>query len=355
MSTSLARASALAIVILLPACTTTTVTKVTDANPNEPGLRYSLPKPYILVIPNGDGTLTVQTLYAEDPNNTYAVVSKSFMAKHKLNITLRDGQLKEVTTQQDNTAAVASLAKTTGEVSKSMIEAGIARRNEGRVAAAAKDKAVGEKKLALKLAQIDLRAASETGNPEKIAAAQVAVEKAEATLNAANSFLAPETELIAHDAPGPMLFAVNETDNGPELVAVKFPGNLSQKTYQTLVAKKKKEAASTPDVSLSFKDDKDVFEVPIAGGTISFTLLSSTKLDKIGKAKLTPPADFGNPPVPTVEMKLDATKEKIEVKIENIRVSKSRYILSVPVQAPGGQPTGVELKFVVKEANAGEN
>ena len=61
------------------------------------GLRYFLPKPYILVKPDGQGGVSVQPVYIPDHTQEYAVTSSVSLAKHDLTLSMGDGLLKQVT------------------------------------------------------------------------------------------------------------------------------------------------------------------------------------------------------------------------------------------------------------------
>lgn len=68
-------------VVLLPGCAKLQVTKVTDANAaTGKGVHYYLPKPFIQVTPQADGTVAVDVVYLPDKSHEYAIDTSSTLS-----------------------------------------------------------------------------------------------------------------------------------------------------------------------------------------------------------------------------------------------------------------------------------
>jgi hypothetical protein len=104
-------------------CTTCDVTKVDPTTPpaSAPvGVQYSLPKPFLQVTPAGDGSVSVNVIYLPDPNNTYAVNAKSYMAAHTLEVALDNtGVITKVNFAPDTSAVASQAATSAGNVGSS--------------------------------------------------------------------------------------------------------------------------------------------------------------------------------------------------------------------------------------------
>ncbi len=109
----------------LAGCTMVSVKKV-DVYGKGKGVRYSLPKPFIVVTPKSDGTLDVRVEMLPDPTHTYAVHAKSFLAQHDLQLKISKGLLTEVEWTRDSSAVAAEAAKAAGAVAKAREDAEIA-------------------------------------------------------------------------------------------------------------------------------------------------------------------------------------------------------------------------------------
>lgn len=107
--------------ISLVACTEVTVTRVQKGD--EPGLRYYLPQPILIVTPQEDGTMEVRVESIADRNQAYSVEAKSYLASYKLTFKQSQGLLTEVSLTSDSSTIAAESVKAAGEVKKSKIEA----------------------------------------------------------------------------------------------------------------------------------------------------------------------------------------------------------------------------------------
>lgn len=170
----------------LAGCITTYSVKKIDPSTDAGGIRYSLPKPYLMVTPKGDGTIDVEVKYFPDLANTYAITAKSYFAKHKLSVSLQDGLLTAVTFDTDSTGVASQLIESGASVKAERLKA----EAEAAKAEAAKEAeaqaAVVAAEKALRAAQAELQALLANNAPEnEIRAARVKVAVAEANLAAA--------------------------------------------------------------------------------------------------------------------------------------------------------------------------
>ena len=83
---------ALAIAVLGLGCASTSLA-VRSADKTAEGVRYSLPRPFLLVKPSptGDGTFTVEVLYLPDEERTYAIAGKTKRGKFSLEVETERG------------------------------------------------------------------------------------------------------------------------------------------------------------------------------------------------------------------------------------------------------------------------
>jgi len=104
-------------------CAHLTVSKVIpDADPQVFGLRYSLPKPFIQVVPQGDGTVSVSVIYLPDSENTYAIDTTSFMSSYVFQGTLdQNGLLKAVEFKKSTSAVGQQVAATSGAIAAQVL------------------------------------------------------------------------------------------------------------------------------------------------------------------------------------------------------------------------------------------
>ena len=94
------------------------------------GVRYALPKVYLRATPAPDGTMTVETVFLPDPDHTYAIDARSYLAKHDLNVDVEGGLLKKVEFNPDNTAIASQAVSTAKEVAKAQLDAEAERRKK---------------------------------------------------------------------------------------------------------------------------------------------------------------------------------------------------------------------------------
>jgi hypothetical protein len=259
-------------------CTTITVKKVDSAKEPGNGLRYSLPKPFIRMTPQVDGSVEADVVLLPDADNTYEISGSSTFAKHALNVTTAGGMLTKIEWNADGSAATAQAIQSASAIAQKELERTATERQAERTTLAAAEKAVVDTKLTLRIAQEKLRLLIEAGSPEPDTRnAAIAVEEAKIRLEAAEASLAAlrgqrvagnkrvdagdarTSSAASQESPaagdlagvqpehvtmirGPILYAVNERmrGNSPtvELKAVSMLGNM-QKSYPTVSVPKK--------------------------------------------------------------------------------------------------------------------
>lgn len=100
------------------------VKKVSTQEPNPNGFYYSLAIPFLVVKPNGDGTMEVEVEYLPDPEHQYAVSGWSFLGAHDLTVEVDDqGILKKIVWNADDSAVAAGLAESAGNIGAAKITA----------------------------------------------------------------------------------------------------------------------------------------------------------------------------------------------------------------------------------------
>jgi hypothetical protein len=102
------------VIFALSSCASVTVTKVGKTpkdSQNVSGVRYSLPKPFIQVIPQPDDTILVNVLLLPDSDNTYAIKTSSFMSSYSYQISInQNGTLSAVEFKKDTSIVGQQLA-----------------------------------------------------------------------------------------------------------------------------------------------------------------------------------------------------------------------------------------------------
>jgi hypothetical protein len=261
---------------LLAGCAELTVTKVTDSNnATVAGVRYYLPKPYLQVTPQADGTISVDVIYLPDKTHAYAIDTSSKLSSYTLQVSRDEkGLLTAIEYKASTTAVGQQLAASAGaaavqayniraaqqaavqtQVNTAAAAVDTANANlQAANAALASDKALGASETAL---LSDNNAVAQAA--AKLQAAQQALQRVQITAQAVNtsvasgpagSTTAPQmgtifgqptwsTATVANlpSKFGPLLFAINDTvKNTPsgkvesvELKAVTsdIPGSIS--------------------------------------------------------------------------------------------------------------------------------
>jgi hypothetical protein len=175
------------------ASTQLTVRKVSAEGKEPNGIRYSLPKPFLLITPgtSGDGSLKVEVIYLPDTSNTYAIDGRTKRGKYELTVNVKDGLLSKVAWSQKDAALVAEGVRVAGEIAKGELERQNDEAREREQAAADERKAadaeikklesdLDERQLELQLAVIELESAqAAVDQGDQSAAARTALRKAQ--------------------------------------------------------------------------------------------------------------------------------------------------------------------------------
>lgn len=262
----------------LTACTT--IVSGEKATPKSEGKRYSLPFPILEVIPNPDGTITVQNKFLPDPNNEYTVSAVSLMSKYTFDIQTKAGLLQSITMDADSTGVAKEALNAGAEVGKAKIEADAKAAEAESKAAAERASKIAEKKLALaqaknklaKMKEINIQTDPDPYSAKDIAQATLDVVEAETAYKAAQAQVNLDTgaNLDTGDnnatpptlkvAWGPVYYRIVQSvdDDGPtvSLIAADWEGpssdttSIGQKQFWTSTTGK---APTPPTPDLNFQ------------------------------------------------------------------------------------------------------
>lgn len=181
------------VMLILSGCTCLTVTKV---SPNSDtlaiegeGQRFSLPRPYIQVTPNADGSISADIIYLPDPEHSYVVESFSFLASDALEVSTEGGIIKTINWTGDSSAVVADAVASGGSAASGILQAEQTKKAEQKAKEDTARKAVDDAQLEFDLAQSTLafRTASEPLGSDKIKEATLALQAAALKLSAAQA------------------------------------------------------------------------------------------------------------------------------------------------------------------------
>lgn len=191
--------------VVIAGCSTLSVTKIDPDDTETKGVRFSLPRPYLLVTPKPDGTIEVKDVYLPDPQATFAADAASYMATHTLDLELSEGVLTIATWKADTTGVVAQALETGSTVAKTMLEEQAKAEAAGGAERVSAQKAEADAADGLRVAEAVAKANPTPENLAKLAAARVVYENTRArSLSFAN----------AADAQagvwGPILYAIDD-------------------------------------------------------------------------------------------------------------------------------------------------
>jgi hypothetical protein len=269
---------AMALTMLSASCASTSLTvEPASAGANSVhGVRYSLPKMFLLVKPSptGDGTFTVETVFLPNEEQTYAISGKTKRGKYSLDVETKDGLLKKIAWSAAGTTDVtAGAVKSAGDLAKAVVDKREADRKEAESDAEADTKAlraaekearslVETKTLELKLAELELASAkAAVVNPQSpttaekgaIREAQLKRDKAAAALEDARSRLLLRQAALARGGTssaneptersskshetfwGPVLYEIRDDGKTVDIVTVKW-NTAMQKQLETVTA-----------------------------------------------------------------------------------------------------------------------
>ena len=149
-----------AILLFLSACAGITNIEVTRVDPDKPakGIVYYLPKPILNITPQGDGTLEATFEFIPDPDNAYAINSKTYLGKQTLDIQLTEkGFLKSLDWKPDATL-VAEGIKAASEIAKADLDRKLELKKEAETK---KETEKQKQETALKEAKTNLKSAEQ--------------------------------------------------------------------------------------------------------------------------------------------------------------------------------------------------
>lgn len=325
----------------LTGCTCLTVKKVAPESPT-PGVRYSLPKPFVQVTPQPDGSVTADIVFLPDADNTYAVDGQSFLSTHTLKVSTANGLLTKLTWNADSSAVVAQGVQSAEAVAQQHQDALNKAAADTKSKIADAQKAVDDAQLAVDTAQTDLAIVlGNGGSGDAILKAKIALNEAQLKLAAAKARLAklkgtepdgsakessgdqpsrqPETAKKAGSLPGetqvlgPILYAVNERvdKNNRPLVILQATGgrpdlpNELQPSYPTVPLPKSeaKEPDFFPKGVEGIHPDKDgnMQLLIVSSGPVSSIQTNLSKLE--GPKKDLPPISIETPTTIRVDLR----------------------------------------------------
>lgn len=255
----------LLIIIFTYGCTTKINVKRVESG-HEQGIRYYLPKSFIVITPQENGSMKVTVENIADRNQEYAVSAKSYMASHKLKLKLNNGLLTEISMTTDSTAVAAAAIEAAGEVKKTRIEtetAALQKAEEKKEAEAKEQKetrkaleaSLAAARLELAQAQAVERTAEAGSDEEKAAKIEVAKARAKVIFFSAaidNSRLTgggalstvgtsgtkatdkADTGFKNTERPGPVIVMVQEDPNSQDLLQL-VPINFEVPEYDNRI------------------------------------------------------------------------------------------------------------------------
>lgn len=259
----------------------------------QPGLRYSLPRPYVLVTPRQDGGIDVQPIMLPDSDSEYVVRSWTFLATHKFDLTFERGLLTSLGSVQDSAQVAAKLAENAAAVSKARIEAQATAAKEAAGSQAEAQEALSTALLELRQAREELKvleAAVPPADPKAILEARVKVARAQAKHASLSESGSAASNRAARSAAGnmvqkgaawgPMLYAVIQSPDGRsvELRAVE-----PQRMFGTVTVPKAdavaNEQANAAVIKYSLKTQSPV--APGPDGRFTVQIATDTKVSRI--------------------------------------------------------------------------
>lgn len=267
------------------------VKRVTPGADAEPGLRYYLPQPFLVVTPQDDGKIEAHWEFLADQSQEYAVDAWSFLGNHKLEMKTLHGLLASVDWAGGSDAVAAEAVKAAGEVSKQRIDSEIEAKKAEQADLKELRKAYDQAMLELTVAGAEYRA-SVAAYGEKDPKTILAKAKLEASrqkvayyagllgirefdaLDQAKTDAEPAAGDASRTSPvktgkrhGPVWFRLDAGGGMLRLVAVDFPRsvNPSQGLFDVYsVAKKPTPPASEPKPK-RVEFAKDEFSIPQSG------------------------------------------------------------------------------------------
>lgn len=203
------RILALALALMLPGCSFLTVTKVDPDALSGKGVRFALPRPYLMVTPNGGGGVDVSAVYLPDPNATFAASAEAWFATHRLDLEIEAGLLTIATWNTDTSAVMAQGVETGSTFAEGVLEAQVKAEESAAAGAAAAQKKLADAEAAVRVAQAVFDAHPTPENRAKLAGALAAAQNASLALGVLGNQLRDPGD--PKGAWGPMFYAIEDT------------------------------------------------------------------------------------------------------------------------------------------------
>src|SRR5258708_6022550 len=167
---------------VLTGCTQLTVKKVAPDSAAS-GIRYSLPKPFVQVTPQADGSVSADIVFLPDADNTYAIDADSYLSTHTLKVSTANGLLTKLTWNADSSAVVAQGVQSAAAVAQQHQDALNKADTDQKSKIADAQKAVDDAQLAVDTAQADLALLlAGGGSTDAILKAKLALQEAQLKL-----------------------------------------------------------------------------------------------------------------------------------------------------------------------------
>ncbi len=342
----------------VPGCTSITVHRIDSSQSEELGVRYSLPKPFLLVTPQEDGSVTAKVLYLPDPDHTYAISAGTVAGTYSLRTSLSpEGFLEKVRFSADDAAVAAQLAESAGNAAASRIDQQQKAASDAAAARTARQKqsldtlvggvdewrkanaelntanaTVENARSGVKAAEAALATAQVSGDVSAIAQAQAnlvtaqnALRTAEAGLKNAEEAKALVSSLLriggaTAGLPGASQATATKKANGPALFAIKDRRVEDGRYYPRLVAVK----------------------YPVTDPVTGSTQLSFDAIDN----RPSKPAETAEPLGPPILRTATARKGE-EIKIDLSKMG-AKTIVNVECRVESTEVDGKELKVELK-------
>lgn len=255
-----ARCLMVGVTVLFTGCADLTVTKVTDTNKDTvEGIHYYLPKPFLQVTPQADGTVTADVIYLPDKSHEYVIASSSVLSSYTCQISRDEKGLLLAVEYKASTSTIGQqLAASAGATAAQAYTIDSAQlsavQSQVNTAQASLDTANGTYQSAVAALQSDLSNGATNSvliiDSNAVAQAQVKVPIAEAALKRAQTSAQAVSSSISPSSPATTTGPTIGTIFGQPAWNTPVVYNLPSKFGPVLFAIDDKMDGSTETVSL---------------------------------------------------------------------------------------------------------
>lgn len=219
---------ALVATLLVAGCANLNVSQVKEGDATK-GLRYYLPKPYLQVVPQADGTINVEVIFLPDRSRSYAIDTSSYLSSYSFQASRDEKGLLTAVEFKASTAAVGQ--QLAGNLGAYAVQA----YNMQTAAAVAQQTQINTAQVALDTARANLASAEATldsnlangAKPETILSDRAAVASAKAKADiAAETLLRAQTTTQIVSAP-PAAAGTTATTTAPAIGTAFVPAGAS--------------------------------------------------------------------------------------------------------------------------------